>query len=88
MVAGISENPKYAGISLCRRILKKSILEAMLGVAWNSNAPRMTYPMDADEIRSVQNVPDTHGSQEIGKSKIRPHTLMRAYFGKTVLGGD
>ena len=60
----------------------------MLGVAWNSYVPHMMYPMDSDEIQSVQNVPDTHGSQEVEKSQIRTRNLTRAYFEKKVLGGD
>ena len=55
-------------------------LEAMPRVTWNPNVPRMMYLIDSEEIKPVQNVPDTHGSQDIEKFKIRTRNATRVYF--------
>ena len=48
----------------------------------NPNILRVIKLIDSGEIQSVRDVPDPHGSQDIEKSEIRTHNLMRTYLGE------
>ena len=55
---------------------------------WNPNIPRMIKLIDSEETQLIRDVHDPHGSQDIEKSQIRTHNLMRTYFGKTGPEGE